>query len=421
MCKSLARCYRKRTVALWQRDYGIGAAVKITGVRSRVVEFPLQSPFYPAWGRGQVQLTLPMVIFEVGTDEGLVGYGATGGGLNAAISIDRFVTPHLLGQDPTQIVRLGGVIQDAGILGAPPYCMEIPLWDLLGKSAGLPVYELWGGRADPVRAYCSTGELRPAKERTEQAVDAVAEGFTAIKLRFHEDDPRDDLRVAKAVRSEIGYDVEIMVDANQASADPGHGRHKAWDFQTALRVARELEQLNVVWLEEPLPRYDYRGLSKLRGKLDTLKLAGGEDNHGLHEFKDLLDHECFDVLQPDAMKSMTAQAILNLGAFADLVGVAVVPHTWGQGLALPVHLHVAAALTRCGYVEFPHDPPSGFTALARDQMLTEPLRIDASGHVAVTRRPGFGFMLDEDQISRYVVHTIENGDCQFADVKGALY
>ncbi len=394
--------------------------MNITGIRSRLVEFPLPATFRPAWGRGRIQSTLSMVVFEVGTDDGLVGIGATSGGLEAAIAIDRFVTPHLMGQDPSQILRLGGLIQDADILGPPPYCMEIPLWDILGKAAGLPVYQLWGGTADPVRAYCSTGELRPAKVRAEHAAQMVAEGFTAIKLRFHEDDPRDDLKVAKAVRVEVGDDIEIMVDANQASADPGISGHSVWDFQTALAVSRELEQLGATWIEEPLPRHDYRGLARLRGKLDTIKLAGGEDNHGLHEFKDLLDRECFDILQPDAMKSVTARGILNLGAFADLAGVGVVPHTWGQGLALPVHLHLAAALARCGYVEFPHDPPSGITAAARDQMLIEPIRIDALGHVPVPQQPGFGFNLDEEHIARNTVHVIENGDCEFLTMKGTM-
>lgn len=390
----------------------------ITGVRSRVVELPLDAPFKPAWGRGRVQAALVFVLFEVGTDEGLVGVGAAHGGLEAAVAIDRFVTPHLLGQDPTQIERLAAMIRDAEILGPPPYCMEIPLWDLLGKAAGLPVYRLWGGTNEPVRAYCATGELRPPQVRAEDVVRLVDEGFTAVKLRFHEDDPRDDLAVATAVRKAVGDRVELMVDANQAGADPGIGGHRVWDFRTALHVARELEALNVSWLEEPLPRHDYVGLARLRERLDTLKLAGGEDNHGLHEFRLLLEHGCFDVLQPDAVKSETVSAIRKLAAFAELGGVDVVPHTWGNGLGLLVHLHLAASLTNCGYLEFPHDPPSGLTAAARDQMLAEPIVIDEHGNVHVPERPGFGFVLDEDRIAHHTVHVIETGDCGFAFSQG---
>ena len=385
--------------------------MRIVGIRSRLLEIALSAPFRPAWGRGRVQSTLVMVLFEVGTDTGLVGFGAAHGGPEAALAIDRFVTPHLLGQDPSQVERLAMIIRDAEILGPPPYCMEIPLWDLLGKAAGLPVHRLWGGGADRVRAYCSTGELRSPDVRADDVARLVGEGFTAVKLRFHHDDPREDIAVAEAVRSKVGDAVELMVDANQAGADPGLDGHRVWDFQTALRVARELERLDTLWLEEPLPRHDYAGLARLRDRLDTLKLAGGEDNHGLHEFRLLLDRGCFDILQPDAVKSETASAIRHLGAFASLAGVDVVPHTWGNGLGMLVHLHLAASLTNCGYLEFPHDPPSGLTAAARDQVLAEPLTIDERGYVRVPERPGFGFVLDWDRVAAHTVQVIERGDC----------
>jgi D-galactarolactone cycloisomerase len=154
--------------------------------------------------------------------------------------MDRLVTPHLIGQDSTDIERLAGIIRDAEIMGPPPYCMEIPLWDLLGKAAGLPVFHLWGSVTNRVRAYCSTGELRSAQARAEDVGRLVAGGFTAVKLRFLTVDPSDDVAVAEAVRAKVGDTVELMVDANQASADPGSGGHGVWDFRTALEVARDL-------------------------------------------------------------------------------------------------------------------------------------------------------------------------------------
>ncbi|MBL1118630.1 mandelate racemase/muconate lactonizing enzyme family protein [Streptomyces sp. 110] len=393
--------------------------MRITGIRSRLVELPLDAPFRPAWGRGRVQTTLVLVVFEVGTDQGIVGLGAAHGGPEAQIAVDRFVTPHLIGQDPARIESLAGIIRDAEILGPPSYCMEIPLWDILGKAAGLPVSRLWGGASDRVRAYCSTGELRTPDERADSVVRLVEEGFTAVKLRFHHDDPRDDIAVAEAVRAAVGRDVELMVDANQAGADPGVGGHTVWDFRTALWVARELEQLEYAWLEEPLPRHDWTGLARLRDRLEAIKLAGGEDNHGLHEFRLLLERGCFDVLQPDAVKSETLSGIRHLAAFAGLSGVDVIPHTWGNGLGMLVHLHLAAALPNCGYLEYPHDPPSGLTAPSRDRMLAEPLTVDKEGYAHVPDRPGFGFLLDEDLVAHHTVHTIERGDCGFAAAEGS--
>jgi L-alanine-DL-glutamate epimerase-like enolase superfamily enzyme len=393
--------------------------VRITGIRSRVVEIPLDAPFRPAWGRGRVQTLLTFVLFEVATDDGLVGIGAAHAGPEAAVAIDRFITPHLLGQDPTEIERHAAMIRDAEIMGPPPYCMEIPLWDILGKAAGLPVYRLWGGSDAPVRAYCATGELRDARTRADDVARLAEAGFRAVKLRFHNDDPRDDLAVLAAVRAAVGDRVELMVDANQASADPGVGGHRAWDFQTALRVARELEAHLVTWLEEPLPRHDLDGLARLRGRLETLKLAGGEDSHGLAEFRLLLERGCFDILQPDAVKSETASAIRKLAAFAELAGVAVVPHAWGNGIGLLVHLHLVASLPGDRWLEYPHDPPSGLTAAARDAMLAEPLGIDEDGHVHVPARPGFGFVLDEERVARHTVHTIVAGDIGAASASRA--
>ena len=94
--------------------------MRITGVRSRLVEFPLAAPFRPAWGRGRSQTSQTVLLFEVATDDGLVGVGSAHGGLEAAVAVDRFVTPHLLGQDPTRIERLAAVIRDAAPLGPPP-------------------------------------------------------------------------------------------------------------------------------------------------------------------------------------------------------------------------------------------------------------------------------------------------------------
>ena len=160
-----------------------------------------------------------------------------------------------------------------------------------------------------------------------------------------------------------------MVDANQAGIEPGHGGHQRWGFRRALEVARELERLGVVWLEEPLDRYDYDGLARLRDRLDTLKIAGGEDNHGLHEFKLLIDRGCFDILQPDALLSEGIFQLRKVAAMAEAANLEVAPHTWGNGIGLLANLHLAASSPNCAWLEFPHDPPSGFTLEARDQML----------------------------------------------------
>jgi D-galactarolactone cycloisomerase len=344
-----------------------------------------------------------MVIVAIETDAGITGLGAAHAGLEAVICIERFVAPYFIGQDSTRIELLTSILRDAEILGPPMYFMEIPLWDIVGKLAGLPVYKLWGGYADHVTAYCATAEVRSPQQRVEDVRRMLAEGYRAVKLRFHSADPRDDLKVVEAIRAAVGDAIEIMVDANQAGVEPGLGGHRPWGFPRALEVARELQRLRVLWLKEPLPRHDYAGLRRLRDKLDTLKLAGGEDNHGIHEFRLLIEHGCYDILQPDALLSEGIFQMRKIAAMAEAAELEVAPHTWGNGMGLLANLHLAAAIPNCPYLEFPHDPPSGFTLASRDQMLREPLVIDDDGAVRVPDRPGFGFVLDEERIGRYTV------------------
>ncbi|TMD98985.1 MAG: mandelate racemase/muconate lactonizing enzyme family protein, partial [Chloroflexi bacterium] len=241
--------------------------MKIDSVTCRVVDFPLEREFHPAWARGRNQSNIVMVLIEVRTDDGITGVGAAHAGVEAAVAIERFVAPYFIGQDPTYVERLVPVLRDSEILGPPVYCMEMPLWDIVGKAAGMPVARLWGGYSDRVTAYCATAEVRPPAERVEDVQRMLDEGYRAVKFRFHLDDPREDLKVVEAVREAVGDRIEIMVDANQAGVEPGHGGHHAWGFPTALSVARELERMHVRWLEEPLPRHDYDGLRRLRGKL----------------------------------------------------------------------------------------------------------------------------------------------------------
>ena len=375
----------------------------ITDVVTRLVEFPLDAPFHPAWARGRNMAVLQMVLIEVETDEGITGFGAAHAGPEAIVAIDRFVKPYWVGEDPLAVERLTAVLRDAEILGPPLYCMEIPLWDIVGKRAGLPVYQLWGGYSSRVRVYCATAEIRSSEERIDDVQRLAEDGFQAVKLRFHRPDPRDDLAVVAAVRDAVGDRIEIMVDGNQAGVEPGHGGHDTWGYALALEVARELERMGCYWIEEPLPRHNYDDLARLRDRLDRLRVAGGEDNHGLHEFKLLLDRKCYDVLTPDALLSEGVFQLRKVAALAEASFCEFAPHTWGNGIGFLANLHLAASTPNLTYLEYPHDPPSGWTAAARDQMLAEPLLADSDGLVTVPDRPGFGFVLDYEAIERYTL------------------
>ena len=374
----------------------------ITRVRSRVLGLPLPADFHPAWGRNEVQRSFFMTLVEVETKSGVTGVTAAEAGYEAAISIDRFVTPHLVGQDAAAPERLTGILKDAEVLGTPVYCVEIALWDIAGKVAGLPVSKLWGACTDRVPAYCATGEVRSPERRVEDCHRILDEGFRAVKLRFHHEDPREDLAVVEAVRKAVGDRLAILVDANQATTPPGLGGHRQWDFHVAIDVALELERLGVTWLEEPLPRHDHEGLRRLRDRLGTLQLAGGENNHGVHDFKLLIDRGCYDVLQPDAVLSEGVYQLRKVAAIAEAAGVLMAPHTWTHGIGLLANLQLVASIPNSSWFEFPHEPP-GWPAAALSQVLAEKPWIDTEGFLSVPQTPGFGFTLDEELVERHTV------------------
>jgi D-galactarolactone cycloisomerase len=139
--------------------------------------------------------------------------------------------------------------------------------------------------------------------------------------------------------------------------------------------------------------------------MDTLSIAGGEFNHGLHEFRLLIDRGCYDILQPDAVISEGIFQLWKVAALAEAAHLQLVPHTWTNGIGLLANLHLAAAIPNCSHFEFPHDPGSGWTAAAGNQMLAEQPWIDDDGYVRVPDRPGFGFLLDEERVDHYTVAT----------------
>jgi D-galactarolactone cycloisomerase len=380
--------------------------MKITRVRTRVVSMPLAGPFHPAWARGRAQEDVLFTLVEIGTDDGIVGVTAAHAGLEAAVSIQRFVAPHLIGRDPRHVEAFAQILSDAEILGPPLYCIEAAIWDILGKLAGLPVAMMWGLHDSRIPVYCATAEVRPAEVRIDDVLRLRDEGYRAVKLRFHSDDPRDDVKVAAAVRSAVGDEFVLIIDANQAGVEPGLSGHRTWGFRTALQVARELRDLSVAWLEEPLPRHDYAALRRLRDHVPELPLAGGEDNHGLHEFRTLVERGCYDILQPDAVLSEGVGQLRKVAALAEAAGIKVTPHTWSNGIGLLTNLHFALSIPNGTYFEFPNEPGSGFTIEARDQMLTEPTRIDSDGFLCLPERPGFGIELDEARIARYTVNEL---------------
>ena len=369
--------------------------MKITGIEAQVIRTPYTSELRPAWSPGTVWKESSATIYCVHTDEGVSGIGASHGNPDVVRDVIR---PILTGRDPAYIEPIVRTIVNAvGGFAAIPIAagIEMALWDLTGKVAGLPLSKLWGAHTDRVKAYASMVEVRTPDERADDAVRLLDRGYLAIKLRLHARTMREDIAQVEAVRKAIGDQMEIMVDANQAQepGTPGAERSVFWGYDRALATAKELFQFQVTWLEEPLPRYDFDNLRRLAAATD-LPIAGGENNIGLHEFKALIDQECYDVLQPDALVCGGISMLRKVAAYAEMRGKPVAPHHGGNGFGVATHLHLSASLPNSPWIELLQDPPA-MEAAEFQGLLATPLLPDAEGFVRVPEGPGLGVELNE--------------------------
>jgi L-alanine-DL-glutamate epimerase-like enolase superfamily enzyme len=377
--------------------------MKITSIEIKHYIMPLDPPFKAAWDplpRDKFGTT----IVQVKTDEGITGIGSG----DAMVGFRGH--EHLfIGHDPFDIERHWQILDNIDFHYGRCWPLDMALWDLMGKAKGQPVAKLLGARNLKILAYASTGEMISSGERAERAQMLVAQGFKAVKIRFHHRDPRDDLKIVAAVRKAVGDRLDIMVDANQGWRMPWD-TGSSWDIERAHRVSKELADLDGFWLEEPLPHHDFRGLAKLR-KLSEIRIAGGEMNRRWHDFREMNRLRSLDVYQPDAVLAGGITMVKKIAEWVQTGGAWFSPHTWSNGIGLFANLHLACAVSQCPYLELPFDPPA-WTTERRDYMLQseDRLMIDDEGYLQVPEKPGFGFELDETALSQYQVDHHYVGD-----------
>jgi L-alanine-DL-glutamate epimerase-like enolase superfamily enzyme len=361
--------------------------MRITRITQSRHRLPLDPPFPPAWDtRPRHHADLNLVRVE--TDEGLVGIGAGDTMPGFAGHEDLFI-----GRNPLDLARHNRVIDNLSFHYGRCWPLDIALWDLAGKITGQPIWRLLGGSGGGrVRCYASTGVLREPANAVSTAESLQEHGFPALKLRFHRDDWRDDLSIVEAVRAAVGGDMDILVDCNQAWRMPWDTA-EPWTLKEALACARELEDLGVYWMEEPLHRADLDGMKELRQSTD-IRIAAGEMARERHDAQQLVTHGCVDVLQTDAVFCGGLGGLSATFRGARDQGREISPHTWGDGIGLLANAHLAAGIGGCPYLEFPYDPPE-WTPERRDLGLAAPLRPDGEGWLDLGETPGLGIDLDE--------------------------
>lgn len=338
-------------------------------------------------GRQKPMTEVHFLFAEIDTVDGHHGIGfsySKRAGGPAQFAHAKQVADNLIGEDPSDIGRLfvkllwaGASVGRSGVAVQALAAIDVALWDLKSKRAGLPLSKLIGAHRDAVRTYNTSGGFlnTPLAQMLENATASIEAGIGGIKIKVGHPDRNVDMTRLTAMREHLGDDFPLMVDANQQ-----------WDRPTAMRMCRAMEPFDLIWIEEPLDAYDYLGHAELARAIDT-PIATGEMLASVAEHVKLIEHGSCDIIQPDAPRVGGITEFLRLTTLAAQAGLQLAPH-----FAMEIHCHLAATYPIEPWVEH-------FDWL--DPLFNERMQI-ANGRMIVSDRPGLGVTLS-DQLRAWTV------------------
>ena len=370
--------------------------MKITGIECIPVSVPIR-PELAIRAKGGCHSVSPFLLVRVHTDEGIDGLGEVSctprwsgeDQFTAAHFIRSILEPALADQDPRGIEAL--TIRMRGALFGHPFtkaALEMALWDILGKAAGLPVYRLLGGPVrETVPTKWSISGVEPARAAG-IARWALEQGFTTMKVKVGIDPVQDVARV-RAVREAVGPGIRLGVDANGA-----------WSPSTAVTMIRRLCESGIYFAEQPVPPGDPTWLAEVRRQVEVPVLAD-ESVYSPQDALAMVRAGAADAFSVYVGKSAGIGPARKVAAIAEsaLLGCTVGSNL-EMGVGTAAMIHLAMATPGITADEFPCDiiGPLYYT----DELLTEPLAL-GGGRAAPNERPGLGVELDEEKVRRYRV------------------
>ncbi len=355
------------------------------------------------------------VFVKVYTDEGVTGLGeghvASKERATEAAIMELGRT--LVGQDPARIEGLWQSIyrrprwRGGPILSSALSAIEIALWDIKGKVLGVPVYQLLGGACrDRMRLYTHINGESPA-ELAEHAAEMVGAGFSGLKLTPAWVDgrgvvampPRISFEVerVRAVRDAVGDRVDIMVDA--------HGR---LNLAQAADMGRRLEELDILFFEEPTPPEDVEALEWL-GRQTCVPLATGERLFGKWAFADIVNRHLVNYIQPDIVHAGGLLEMKKIAAMAESRFVEMAPHNPQSLVSTMASLHLDACSPACTIQEYVY-PGAEFQV-----ELFDGGPVVKNGYAELPDRPGLGIELNEEAAARYPYQPVDRPDWRWED------
>ena len=372
------------------------ADLKIAELRAYPTSFPVPPEHRVALGIGTA-VKRDAVLVKVTTAGGLVGWGESHHGrAHTAVAklIETTLRQLVLGMDAADVVGVWQRIYDKQLashgMGAGT-CLamsgiDMALWDIRGKAAGMPLYRLLGGSRKAIPAYAggvSLGYQPPAQliDEVRRSVDA---GYKAVKLRVG-DSPRRDLERIRAVRKACGDELVILTDANIG-----------YSVEDARQAMPGMDELNVAWLEEPFPAHDHRSYRLAKG-FGRTPLAAGENHYTRFEFNRVIEDGAITILQPDLSKTGGITEALRIAAMASAGKLPIHPHSSMTGLNHAASIHFLCAIDNGGYFEGDVSKANRF----RDDLVANPGAVDKDGMVWPLEKPGIGLEVNEEFLARH--------------------
>jgi len=270
--------------------------------------------------------------------------------------------------------------------------VDIALWDLKGKILNQPVYNLLGGRFQKkLKAYASSIVFGKPKIMAKRAREWIDEGHDQIKVKVGMGVETDEENL-KAIRNEVGYNVEIMVDANSA-----------YNFSRALRLGKILETLQISWYEEPVPPYDLEGYKQLKKKIDV-PICSGESHFTRYDFRDLITNECIDIIEPDVSRAGGITECVKIINLARTFNMYYTPHIGLSGAGCrAASIHLSASLPKETFLTYEiYDIKESPNPLAQD-ISSSPIEIFSKGYIEVNGKVGLGLEINEQKLRSYLV------------------
>jgi len=325
-------------------------------------------------------------LVTIETDEGVTGHSFLGAYSRSAeldaLSLVRALKPMVVGEDPLDRERLlRRMMQRIKLttyraIGA----VDVALWDLAGKVAGLPVYKLMGGFRDSVPAYASSEVLASVDEYVEQALRIKAEGWKAYKIhppgRW-----RDDIAICRAVREAVGEAYPLMLDSTWS-----------YTYEETIRVGRAIQDLDFYWYEDPLPAEDLLGYVKVKQQLHIPIVATEYSSGGFAGFAPWIVNQATDMLRGDPAVKGGLTACLKAAHLAEAFGMNFEIHHGGNSLTNIANVHLMCAIRNSEFFEVL------LPDAAQKYGLVEDIAVGPDGMVAAPQKPGLGVEIDFDLI-----------------------